>query len=278
MSAMPEPIVAADGLIARDSGPWAEEKLLSLDGYAQIFTKAMTDKFAGGLTFVDLMSGPGICVDTHSPIRREFPGSTLRALDARPVFTRVVAIESDVACAQALRARVQRHARRMACDVRHDDCNSEDSIRLVREATRSALSLVFVDLIGTEVNMDTIRQITTSRSVDLVITWPVMDALRNRGMLAEPANRERWTRFLGSTQWLDRMTRHGPAWRVRDLQHAYIEELRRLKFDYCQLLPTVRNIRGHALYRPLFASRNALGLKFWNAAQPRRPQLGFEFE
>lgn len=265
--------IASDGLVARNSGPWAEDKLAALDRYVAIFTRAMTEKFANGLVFVDLMAGPGVCVDTRSVIRREFNGSTLRALDARPVFSHVVAIESDADYAAALRARARRHPRWMACDVRHADCNRDASIDRVREVTRSALGLMFVDLIGTEVEMDTLRQMTTGRHIDLVITWPEMDAQRNRGMLVGAANRARWQRFLGSASHVDRVARVGPARRVRELRVAYVEELNRLGY-VCEFHPAVRNLRGGILYRPLFATRHALGLKFWGAARPRPPQQG----
>ena len=101
-------IQASDGLPARRTGPWAKDKLLNLDRYAQMVTTAIKGKFAEGLIYVDLMAGPGRCVDVRSRVSSEFSGSTLIALDTRYPFNRVIAVESHPISASAPFVRVFR--------------------------------------------------------------------------------------------------------------------------------------------------------------------------
>jgi len=51
----------SDGLIARDSGAWAKEKLHYLKCYLDIFSVGMRAKWAGRLYYLDLFAGPGKC-------------------------------------------------------------------------------------------------------------------------------------------------------------------------------------------------------------------------
>src|SRR5712692_823891 len=82
---------AQDGLPARVSGPWTQEKLLWVEKYASAFMKAMAPKRKEGLwtelVYVDLLAGPGRGIDRDS--RSEFDGSPLRALKITPAFDRL---------------------------------------------------------------------------------------------------------------------------------------------------------------------------------------------
>jgi hypothetical protein len=88
----------SDGLLARKSGPWALEKLSRVERYAGAVTTAIRNKFTCGLTFVDLMAGPGMCVDTVSDHALQF-ASSLGCLVVRP------AAESSTASTKALDTR-----------------------------------------------------------------------------------------------------------------------------------------------------------------------------
>lgn len=262
MSGPTEKCIALDGLPARKSGPWAQEKLHHLSRYAGIMTTAMKGKWKR-LVFVDLMAGPGKCVDKLSPGWPEFDGSTLLALDQGFPFSTVVSVEKKPANAAALRARVAALPRADRAIVLEADCNSDEVVNRVRAETAHALSLMFVDLIGTEVRMRTIRRIAANRKVDLVITWPVMDMNRNRGMLTE--NPERVDEFFGTQDWRHVVENVGPHRIVPALQRLYIRQLEAIGYTHHQVLRGVRNQRGGVLYRQMFASKNPLGLKLWNA-------------
>jgi three-Cys-motif partner protein len=268
--------IASDGLIARATGPWAKEKLKNLDRYVGMVTTAMRRKFVGGVVFVDLMAGPGQCIDVRSHDREEFPGSTLRVLETRFPVRAIVAIENDRLNIAALKARIARHERADLCQLVTDDCNSPTVIEAVRTITDRAITVMFVDLLGTEVHMQTLRELTRDRVVDMLITWPEMDVVRNRGQMLEQASR--WTAFFGSDAWQRIVTEAGPARRLRNLQLLYAKELG--QFGYrSRFIGSVKNLRGRALYRPLFATRNERGLDFWTKASTRLPEqssLGFD--
>lgn len=84
--------LAADGLIARESGEWAGDKLFYVARYMDIFTGSMKNKWAHR-AYIDLMSGPGLCVVPSTG--REFDGSPLLALKTKTPFTDVLLVEAD---------------------------------------------------------------------------------------------------------------------------------------------------------------------------------------
>jgi three-Cys-motif partner protein len=259
-----------DGLPVRVSGPWIEDKYYGLDRYIDIVTKSMRQKFSGGLVFVDLMAGPGVCLDTRSAEETETPGSTFRALKTAFQFDRVVAVDSNPAYVDALQRRADGHPRQATCRFIAGDCNAPETIRAIRLEMNRALTLIFVDLLGTEVRMSTIDALTRAQSVDLLFTWPEMDAVRNTPLMFEQA--ERWTAFFGSDEWRP-IVSAGPNQRLRKLLHLYLKRLESLGYQGT-FAPPVKNRKGGRLYRPLFASRNELALKFWSVAQQRHLQQG----
>ena len=76
---------AKDGLPARVSGPWTQEKLAYVGRYAQAFMTAMAPRRSQGrwsdLAYIDLLAGPGLGIHRHTSA--EFDGSPLRALKVR---------------------------------------------------------------------------------------------------------------------------------------------------------------------------------------------------
>ena len=82
---------ARDGLPARVSGPWTQEKLTYVEKYAFAFMRAMAPKRKAGkwskLVYLDLLAGPWRGIDRDSGA--EFDGSPLRALKITPAFDRL---------------------------------------------------------------------------------------------------------------------------------------------------------------------------------------------
>jgi three-Cys-motif partner protein len=187
-----------------------------------------------------------------------------------------LAIESDPLSAGTLKDRVAALGQDSLCTVMACDCNHELAVRAVREISHDALSLMFVDLLGTEVRMETLRAMTADRQIDLVVTWPEMDVVRNRGQMLE--QEDRWNGFFGTPAWKPLVRSLGPARRLRALQRLYVEELRRHGYQYTKYVGSVRNQKGHALYRPLFASKHPLGLDFWEKASATRAAQGTLFD
>lgn len=266
-AARTEPPIAQDGLIARDSGPWAKTKLARLEDYSAIVTKALQKSPWNGLAFVDLMAGPGVCIDSRSG--DEFIGSTLRALSTEHPFDTVVSIDLDADNVAALRSRVERHDRRESSIIECLDCNSEAAIELIEKHAAGKLTIMFIDLLGTEVSMATIKRLTNRKGVDLMITWPEMDIVRNRGLMMVQASR--WTRFFGTDEWRD-VAATGPVMRLKRFQDLYVRQLEKLGYAAVFDAP-VKNTKGGRIYRPLFATRHPLGVKFWNVSAPKATQL-----
>ena len=268
-------VVASDQRVARATGPWAKDKLRNIARYADMVTTGVAGKFGGGVNFVDLMAGTGLCVDTSAAAPEEFAGSTLIAMDTRVAFTRIVAVESNSDAATALKARVGAHSRASSVSVIHGDCNDADVIAQIRALTANGLTVAFADLLGTEIKMDTLRRLTTGRSVDPVFTWPEMDAKRNQGLLLD--QQARWTEFFGSDAWIPLVTRFGPARRLNALQRFYVERLRQIGYKHFKYSDSVKNTKRAALYRPMLATKHPLGLKFWNVASAKQGQQGTLF-
>ena len=95
--------IASDGLLARVSGPWAQDKLETLSQYNRIVLRAVKDKWSG-LCYIDLLAGGGRCILKGS--KTEFDGSPLLAVKCDdPAFTKVVLVEADARLSKALRTR-----------------------------------------------------------------------------------------------------------------------------------------------------------------------------
>ena len=168
MSGKSEYRTATDGLPARVSGPWAEDKLEALSGYSRIVLRAVKGKWKS-LCYVDLLAGGGKCISRTSA--REFDGSPLLALELNePAFSKVVLVESDHKLCTALRSRTQ--AANDRTTIIEGDCNAANVIRSIRQTVSSqALSIVFVDNLGFDVTFSTISRIVDGRAMDLIVTF-----------------------------------------------------------------------------------------------------------
>ena len=101
---------ASDGLPARVSGPWTQEKLAYLERYARAFMTAMGPKRTPGqwseLVYMDFLAGPGRGIDLKTGA--EFDGSPLRALKVTPGFDRLYFSDVSAANVEALRRRISK--------------------------------------------------------------------------------------------------------------------------------------------------------------------------
>src|SRR5688500_12180049 len=87
-----------DGLLVRESGSWAREKLYYVSRYMSIFNVGMKNLWPQR-AYVDLMAGSGRCIDRDGG--EEFEGSAMLALKSEPPFSTLVFIEADEASAAA---------------------------------------------------------------------------------------------------------------------------------------------------------------------------------
>lgn len=264
------PRTGSDGLPVRKSGRWAREKLHFAGRYMGIFNAGMQRQWRER-AYVDLMAGPGRCVDQQG----EFDGSTLLAVRCQPGFTHLVAVERHAGLAQALRTRLHEVRPRQA-EVIVGDCNDAVVVARVRASIPRTLTFVFVDLLGMEVSFDTLADLTHERRMDLLFTYQESDLTRNARRAMDGADGPRWDRFFGTPDWRNviRSVERG-LHPHRTVKHAlmdfYARRLGTIGYQHVEVLAEpVRNDRRAPLYRPVFASKHGRGSDFWRkiSAQP----------
>ena len=196
-------LIASDNLPGRPSGPWAKEKLYYVGRYMRILNGGMKDRWPYR-AFVDLMAGPGTCIDRDS--HSEFPGSPLLAAETIPPFTHVVLVEDDDTLHAALSTRLAQ--RSGPASVLKGDCNDPALIERIRTIIPpNALTLVFADMLGLEVTFEALRRLTLGRQMDLIITFQTNDVFRNvKDALETDTEGERIDRFFGTQGWRERVT------------------------------------------------------------------------
>lgn len=183
--------VQPDGLVSRDSKSYAHEKLHYVGHYQAIFANAMKGKWR--LVYLDLMAGPGHCeIDG-----KHYAGSPLRSLPPLQFSSRIFIDDNPVNSA-ALASRVGDHG-----IVLTDDCTSPTSVARMRKETEGyALGLAFVDNLGLDIGLESLRAITTDRRIDLVIVFQLQEITRNLSFVRSgDYDTDKWDRFFGTTEW-----------------------------------------------------------------------------
>lgn len=221
-------------------------------------------KWSGGLVYVDLFGGPGVCKVRESDKR--IPGSPLLAAWAPKPFRKILICEKEIELAHALNARLASINVANRADVIVGDCNSVISL-LVEKIPDRALTLSFVDPEGLHVHFDTLRTLTMNRQVDLAVLFADrMDIVRNVNLYASQLD-SNLDRFLGpGSNWREQ-------WRNlanQDAEHTcqlfgdiFKGQLKR-ELGLREFSDQVYKSARSALYRIIYASRHPLGLKFWN--------------
>lgn len=258
-------LLADDGLPTRSSGTWAEDKLYFWNRYIEITTKAMVGKpsWPGGLVYVDLFAGPGICEIRETGKR--IPGSPLIAVNAPKAFTRIFLVELDADLASACRARVASCPNGRNCVVLNDDCNVAVST-IVKQIPAGALTVAFIDPEGLQIHMSTIRALSARGAVDLLILFPdAMDVARNLDTYFSEGNTQ-LDRVFGTSDWRTRWAELGDSGgaALRNfLAKEYQDQLRvQAGYSHFRQHP-IRGPRG-PLYKLVYATKHEMGVKFWD--------------
>lgn len=266
-------LLAKDGLPARDSGPWAKEKLYYLRRYIYVFNTGMKNRWAER-AYVDLMSGSGRCVVAETG--EEFEGSPLIALNSETPFTQVVLVEADEELCRALERRTG--GSRPDPVILCKDANDSTAIKEIRAAIPpTALTLVFVDLLGMDIAFKTLADLTSLRKMDLVITFPEQDIARNVAHARAGQQAARWDTFFGTGVWREVIAKaERRELQAASVQHAlrdfYGERLGTLGYEVSVLNEPMRNRMNAPLYRPLYATKHPRGTDFWKKISAIGPQ------
>ncbi|MDP3723909.1 MAG: three-Cys-motif partner protein TcmP [Candidatus Omnitrophota bacterium] len=259
-------ISSIDGLLVRDSGPWIHRKYFFLKRYMYIFTQGMKAKWQGRLTYIDLFAGPGRCLirDTNS----EVDGSPLIALGYE--FSEYIFVEEDPENLRVLRQRCSKSPKHKSIQIVEGDCNA-----VIGKVVPEGLSLAFIDPTGIDIHFETIRQLTSNRRVDLLMTVQFgMDMKRNFEQFRKQGSRSKLWSFLGGdVNWSA----------VRDANTAlglFKERVKGLGYKAAEFREiVVRNMqRNVPMYFLFFASKNPRGIEFWHKITARDETGQYQLE
>ncbi len=259
-----------DGLPTYMCGAWTIEKLFFVCQYLAQTTQAMVGnpRFTA-INYVDLFCGNGVCeVDDRSGSTRRYPGSALLASLCSKPFTNLFLVDSDKRNIDAVTTRLAQVKAPMNIRTWVGDANV-----LVDEVATAiparSLTIAFIDPYSLDMRFESVRRLAQQRPVDLLILFAdAMDIVRNVEAYYLPRKSDKLDTFLGTeawrTDWASLANRDGPSTREM-FAKVYLRQLQNLGYIYAR----TRVIRGEdgPLYRLVYASKNALGLKFWDIAE-----------
>ena len=249
-----------DGLPVRASGVWAKEKLYYLEHYLDIFSVGMRKKWRGKLYYIDLFAGPGRCLVRET--QEEIDGSPLIALKFD--FAKYFFVDADAANYAALSERVKTRSPQKDVVIIPGDCNEE--IGKIKPAVGS-LGLAFIDPTGiSSIAFDTIRALTQSRQMDLIINFH--EGMGIRMNLHQYTQREQSAlrTFLGSDRTIKKF-KSAPSSMdqlCHEITTEYRENLRQIGYQAVdgEQIP-VKADKNVLLYYLLFASKHPRGNDYW---------------
>lgn len=259
---MPSPN-GSDGLPARGSGFWAKEKLYYLERYLDIFSVGMHKKWSGNLYYVDLFSGPGLCLITET--KEEFDGSPLIAL--KYDFAKYFFFESDPDCYKALKRRIENRCPNKLNVIELIEGDSNAEIANVSFPSRNSLGTAFIDPTGiAPLPFKTIQRLTIGHQIDLIINFHEGMGIRMNLHQYTATDENALISFMGSDRWkqLFRLNPLSLNETCRVIAKEYSENLEKLgylAFDSDRI--PIRANRDVLLYYLLFASKHPRGADFW---------------
>lgn len=208
-------------------GPWAEEKLKSLERALDYYTtrlknqpyweKVYIDAFAGpglsavrtspkedGQSFADGLFASGADVDPVEEQVRYLKGSPRVALDLSNPFDRYIFIETNPERRRELEALKADYGDTRKIEVRPGDANQELLAILGGLSRRTHRGYAFLDPFGLQVPWSTIERIAQTGAIEVMINFPMGHTIRR--MIPKhgdvpPGWRISLTTFFGSPEW-----------------------------------------------------------------------------
>jgi three-Cys-motif partner protein len=265
-----EPLEIDDGLRNwEQAGHWTRDKLYFWKRYIDITTAAMHGHraFPGGLVYVDLFAGAGVCTLRDSGER--IPGSAIIAVSAQKPFARILVCEKDPELAEACRTRLARTLVAQRCHVFTGDCNCLIG-QIVEKIPDDSLTLAFIDPKGLDAKFETIATLSRDRRVDFVVLFAdAYDINRNAHYYYWDNSNSKLDQVLGpDSDWraqIDNLANQSSVNLRKKFADIYKDQLRR-HLGYSAFHEKVICDGGMPLYRLIYASRHSLGLKFWEEA------------
>lgn len=251
-----------DGLKLPEIGTWGKRKYHFLERYLTIFTRAMKGKWKE-IHFIDLFAGAGLARirGTNLIVRT----STLIAAQLEVPFHGVHACDQSEENIHALRQRIDSLQLKNVTITCGDANKAVDSI-VRRIPPTDTLCVTFADPFGLHLDFDTVRKIAKLRSDLIILLADNMDALRNWAAYYFDNPDSNLDKFMGDSDWrksLPNMPKTDKqALYLRDRYKTQLSTLGYSHFGECR----IQNENEQPIYSLIYASRNGLGVKFWNAA------------
>lgn len=246
----------------------------------------MKDKNWRALNYIDLQAGPG--KNIFRPSSDIMLGSPLIALTTRFPFSELFLVERGDSEFGALRSRLRTSDRGDCVNLYNDDCNAAiDAIvasiaRIDRRYIAGkwpSLNLAFLDPEGLEVQWRTVEKLANLQRMDLIINFSTSGITRYAGQSFESDEDSIIDRFFGTREWrsIYEKTRHSDNSIVRrELIDFYLNRLSGKGYVTTEREEReFRNLKNVQIYTIIFASKNDLGIRFWNDAvkEVRQPKL-----
>ena len=267
-----ESVKANDGLLVRDSGPWAKDKLWYWKRYLDITTNAMVgNPHFSSVLYVDLFSGPGICEVREGGER--IPGSPLIAASTAKPFDKILLCELDDSLASACEERLlKRGLVESQFKVLRGDCNQQiDS--MVKLIPGKALTLAFLDPTGLHLHFESVAKLASYGRVDLLILFADrMDIIRNERLYLDQ-DESNLDRFMGAgSNWREEresVVLSDSSSISKFYVTCYKRQLAKLGYIHSDDIPIRDRARNQLLYRLVYATIHPRGLDFWKKSLKR---------
>lgn len=276
-------------------GPWAEEKLKSLERALDYYTTFLKNQPHWEKVYIDAFAGPGLSAVRSSskenvpsfaddlfgqpadPVEEQvkyLKGSPRVALDLKNPFDRYIFIEKDRQRLRDLNALKTEYGDSRKIEIKPGDANHE--VLAILESgisKRTHRGYAFLDPFGLQMPWSTIERIAQTGAIEVMINFPMGTTIRrmipNHGDVP-PGWRISLTTFFGSPDWeshvyeevdglLGKRNRKFSDSEVR-LLDWYRGRLRQA-FGHVSEAQLITNTGGGRLYYLIWAGPHAAGLK-----------------
>ncbi|MFA6482304.1 MAG: three-Cys-motif partner protein TcmP [Bacteroidales bacterium] len=258
--------------------PWAREKIHYLTRYFDLFSTGMKFKWEGNINYIEICSGPGICMDRDSGT--EFLGTPLAIAQKKSFdfLARAVFVDLNQFVVTTLNERFNDFGKSpKAIAIQGNYLNTAETIKDIRShISKSGLNLIFIDPTDVSVPFETVASLSDAFGKSDIIINIMYGSDVKRGLssaMADPYGRARikYSSFLGSNDFFvsDINKALFEAGKHDQLHQKFIDcYLGKLK-DIGYIYTGFQSVRH--LYELFFATTNKKGLEFWEKATHKEP-------
>lgn len=269
-----------DNLPVRCVGGWAMQKIFHLVQYFGIFTIGMKSKWQGNINYIEICSGPGICVNRENG--EEFNGTSICIIEhqTREYLKKILFFDHNEVVISTLNKRISdrniTNAKALFGDYYKPDLICD---KIIEETKGIGLNLVFIDPTDCSVPFTLISKIKERiKNVDFIVNFAIRtDVNRNiRNTILQPETHQnvlnKYISFLGSNYFFTNpivieAAKKDSQTNLRKLfREEYMNSLRKIGYIHIDF-KQIENF-----YDLVFASSHPKGIEFWNKANT----IGFD--